>query len=171
MEYASDSTTRPNRLHTHAHSPKRLAHPRSLIPPLSTLTARATLKCARRIFSTKLAGVGQEEEGAGVGQRRFVGPAGGPSAHPPRVPCSSSTDAPAWPKPNLFPPADFDGVSILALFALSCPSSTGASGPPALGGSTVSVHSVAVWQGRRRGNEREGRRKKGSMEDCIPPLY
>ena len=34
--------TRPNRLHTHTHPPKRLAHPRSLIPPLSTLTSRAT---------------------------------------------------------------------------------------------------------------------------------
>ena len=39
---AYDSTTRPNRLHTHTHSPKRLAHPRSPMPPLSTLTARAT---------------------------------------------------------------------------------------------------------------------------------
>jgi len=28
--------------HTHIHPPKRLAHPRSLIPPLSTLTLRAT---------------------------------------------------------------------------------------------------------------------------------
>ena len=34
--------TRPNRLHTHTHPPKRLAHPRSPIPPLSTLTSRAT---------------------------------------------------------------------------------------------------------------------------------
>ena len=34
--------TRPNRLHTHTHPPKRLAHPRSLIPLLSTLTSRAT---------------------------------------------------------------------------------------------------------------------------------
>ena len=33
--------TRPNRLHTHTHPPKRLAHPRSPIPPLSTLTSRA----------------------------------------------------------------------------------------------------------------------------------
>ena len=44
---ASDSTntTRPNRLHIHTpptHPPKRLAHPRSPIPPLSTLTSRAT---------------------------------------------------------------------------------------------------------------------------------
>ena len=39
---ASDSTTRPNRPHIHTHSPKRLAHPRSPMPPLSTLTARAT---------------------------------------------------------------------------------------------------------------------------------
>ena len=31
----------PNRLHTHIHPPKRLAHPRSPIPPLSTLTSRA----------------------------------------------------------------------------------------------------------------------------------
>ena len=34
--------TRPNRLHTHTHPPKRLAHQRSPIPPLSTLTSRAT---------------------------------------------------------------------------------------------------------------------------------
>ena len=34
--------TRPNRLHTHTHPPKRLVHPRSPIPPLSTLTSRAT---------------------------------------------------------------------------------------------------------------------------------
>ena len=37
--------TRPNRLHIHTpptHPPKRLAHPRSPIPPLSTLTSRAT---------------------------------------------------------------------------------------------------------------------------------
>ena len=34
--------TRPHRLHTHTHPPKRLAHPRSPIPPLSTLTSRAT---------------------------------------------------------------------------------------------------------------------------------
>jgi len=34
--------TRPNRLHTHTHPPKRLAHPRSPIPPLSILTSRAT---------------------------------------------------------------------------------------------------------------------------------
>jgi hypothetical protein len=40
----SDSTTRPNWLHTHTHSPKRLAYPRSPIPPLSTLTARAALE-------------------------------------------------------------------------------------------------------------------------------
>jgi len=33
---------RPNRLHTHTHPPKRLAHPRSPIPPLSTLTSSAT---------------------------------------------------------------------------------------------------------------------------------
>ena len=39
---ASDSTKRPNRLHTHSHSPKRLAHPRSPMPPLSVLTASAT---------------------------------------------------------------------------------------------------------------------------------
>ena len=39
---ASDPTTRPNRLHTHTYSPKRLAHPRSPMLPLSTLTARAT---------------------------------------------------------------------------------------------------------------------------------
>ena len=34
--------TRPDRLHTHTHPPKRLAHPRSPIPPLSALTSRAT---------------------------------------------------------------------------------------------------------------------------------
>ena len=34
--------TRPNRLHTHTHPAKCLAHPRSPIPPLSTLTSRAT---------------------------------------------------------------------------------------------------------------------------------
>jgi len=34
--------TRPNRLHTHIYPPKRLAHPRSPIPHLSTLTSRAT---------------------------------------------------------------------------------------------------------------------------------
>ena len=34
--------TRPNRLNTHTHPPERLAHPRSPIPPLSTLTSRAT---------------------------------------------------------------------------------------------------------------------------------
>jgi len=34
--------TRPNRLHTHTHPPKRLAHPRSPRSPLSTLTSRAT---------------------------------------------------------------------------------------------------------------------------------
>ena len=34
--------TRPNRLHTHTHPPKRLAHPFSPIPPLPTLTSRAT---------------------------------------------------------------------------------------------------------------------------------
>ena len=41
---ASDSQTqtRPNRLHTHTQPPRRLAHPRSPIPPLSTLTSRAT---------------------------------------------------------------------------------------------------------------------------------
>ena len=33
---------RPNRLHTHTQPPKRLAHQRSPIPPLSTLTSRAT---------------------------------------------------------------------------------------------------------------------------------
>ena len=39
---APDSATRPNRFHTHTHKPKRLAHPRSPMPPLSTLTAQAT---------------------------------------------------------------------------------------------------------------------------------
>ena len=56
--------------------------------------------------------------------------------------------APAWPEPSLSPPAGFDGDGILALVALSGSSPTGASGPPALGGSTVmlqvSVHSMAV---------------------------
>ena len=40
--WTSQTQTRPNRLHTHTHLPKRLAHPRSPIPPLSTLTSRAT---------------------------------------------------------------------------------------------------------------------------------
>ena len=39
---ASDSTERPNRLHNHTQSPRRRAHPRSPMPPLLTLTARAT---------------------------------------------------------------------------------------------------------------------------------
>jgi hypothetical protein len=52
---ASDSTTRPNRLHTHTHSPKRLAHPRSPIPSFSTLTARATL--ARPLHPAALSSV------------------------------------------------------------------------------------------------------------------
>ena len=39
---SSQTQTHPNRLHTHTHPPKRLAHPRSPIPPLSTLTSRAT---------------------------------------------------------------------------------------------------------------------------------
>jgi len=34
--------SRGHQLHTHTHPPKRLAHPRSPIPPLSTLTSRAT---------------------------------------------------------------------------------------------------------------------------------
>ena len=70
----------------------------------------------------------------GPRERRFVGPAAGPhggahafrrphgghpSAHSPRAPCSSPTDALAWPKPDLSPPADFDGDGILALFALA----------------------------------------------------
>jgi hypothetical protein len=52
---ASDPTTRPNRLHTHTHSTKCLAHPRSPIPPLSTLTARETL--ARPLHPAALASV------------------------------------------------------------------------------------------------------------------
>ena len=52
---ASDSTTRPNRLHNHTHSPNRLAHPHSPIPPLSTLTARTAL--ARPLHPTALASV------------------------------------------------------------------------------------------------------------------
>ena len=54
-----------------------------------------------------------------------------PSAHPPRAPCSSPTDAPAWPKPDLSPPADFDGDGILAFVALagsSCLRGDGAAG-------------------------------------------
>ena len=47
--------TRPNRLHTHTHSPKRLAHPRSPVSPLSTLTARATH--ARQLHPAALASV------------------------------------------------------------------------------------------------------------------
>ena len=39
---AFDSTTCPNRLQTHTHSPMRIAHPRPLMPLLSSLTARAT---------------------------------------------------------------------------------------------------------------------------------
>ena len=83
----------------------------------------------------------------GPRERRFVGPAAGPhggahafcrphgghpSAHSPRAPCSSSTDALAWPKPDLSPPTDVDGDGILALFA---PGGGGAhGGPHALGG-------------------------------------
>ena len=47
--------TRPNRLHTHTHSPRRLSHPRSPMPPLSTLTARATH--ARPLLPAALASV------------------------------------------------------------------------------------------------------------------
>ena len=67
-----------------------------------------------------------------------------PPAQPPSAPCASSTDAPAWPKPDLSPPTYFDGDGILALFALTGSSPTGASGRPALSGSTVSVHSMAI---------------------------
>jgi len=38
----TQTQTRPNRLHTYTHPPKRLAHPRSPMPPLSALTSRAT---------------------------------------------------------------------------------------------------------------------------------
>ena len=38
---ASDSTTRPNRLHTPTYSPRRLAHPRSPMPPLDTNRTRS----------------------------------------------------------------------------------------------------------------------------------
>jgi hypothetical protein len=55
---ASDSSTRPNRLHTHTHSPKRLAFPRSPITLLSTLTARATH--ARPLHPTALVSVPSE---------------------------------------------------------------------------------------------------------------
>ena len=167
--------------------------------PLASKRPWLRPRCPRTFDSASAAPcTRQEEEGAGVEQRRFVGPEGGltvdptrsaalgdprerrfvgpavgphggahafwrppqrrfvdaaqaysggegiPSAHPPRAPCGSPTGAPAWPKPNLPPPTDFDGVGILALFALTCSSPTGASGPPALGGSTVSVHSMAV---------------------------
>ena len=47
--------THPNRLHTHTHSPKRLAHPRSPMPSLSALTARATH--ARPLLPAELASV------------------------------------------------------------------------------------------------------------------
>jgi hypothetical protein len=40
---ASDSTTRLDRLHTHTHSPRLLAHPSSPMPSLSAQTARAAL--------------------------------------------------------------------------------------------------------------------------------
>ena len=46
------------RLHTHTHSPKHLAHPRSPMPPLSTLTARATH--ARPLLPAALASVPYE---------------------------------------------------------------------------------------------------------------
>jgi hypothetical protein len=51
---------------------------------------------------------------------------------------------PAWQKPGLSPPTGFGGDGILALFVLAESSSTGASHPPALGGFTVTVHSMAV---------------------------
>jgi hypothetical protein len=84
-----------------------------------------------------LAGVAHGEPHAlgGPRERRFVDPAtgpnggahaflrprgvGDPSAHSPRAPCPSSTDAPARPKVDLSPPTDFDGDGILALFALA----------------------------------------------------
>ena len=52
---ASDSKTCLNRLHTHTRSPKRLPHPRSPMPPLSTLTARTTH--ARPLHPAALASV------------------------------------------------------------------------------------------------------------------
>ena len=55
IKRASDPTTRPYWLHTHTHLPRRLAHPRSPIPPLSTLTARATH--ARPLHPAALASV------------------------------------------------------------------------------------------------------------------
>jgi hypothetical protein len=81
---------------------------------------------------------------AGRGGTSGGGATQAPPAQPPRAPCASSTDAPAWPKPGLSPPTNFDGDGILALCALAGSSPTGASGPPALGGSTVSVHLMAV---------------------------
>ena len=54
---ASDSTARPNRLHTHTHLPKRLAHPRSPMPPLSTLTARANARAPTSPRSTGLCSI------------------------------------------------------------------------------------------------------------------
>ena len=52
---APDSTACPNRLHTHTHPSRRLAHPRAPMPPLSTLTARATH--ARQLHPAALASV------------------------------------------------------------------------------------------------------------------
>jgi len=53
LEFASLKNA--EQYHTHTHSPKRLAHPRSPMPPLSTLTARATH--ARLLLPAALASV------------------------------------------------------------------------------------------------------------------
>jgi len=49
--------TNPNRLHTHTHPPERLAHPRLPIPPLSTLTSRATHAHPTSPHSTGFCGI------------------------------------------------------------------------------------------------------------------
>jgi hypothetical protein len=48
----------------------------------------------------------------------------------------------AWP----LSPADLSGYGTLAFFALVGPFSTGVSDPPALGGSAMTVHSMAICQ-------------------------
>jgi hypothetical protein len=65
----------------------------------------------------------------GPRERRFAGPVVGPNG-----------GAHAFWRPSA---EDIDGEWILALFALAGSSPTGASDPPALGGFTVDVHSMA----------------------------
>jgi hypothetical protein len=155
--------------------------------PLASKRPWLRPRCPRTFDSASAAPcTRQEEEGAGVGQRRFVGPAGGgltvdptrsaalgdprerrfvgpavgqhggarafwrppqrrfvdaaqaysgggggPTAQPPRAPCTTTTDPPAWPKPNHTPPTDFYGDGILAFGALagsSCLRGDGAAG-------------------------------------------